>query len=295
MTTGLGQESINTIAGNCLRVGSFDISHTAAELSQLAGVLAGFAFFAVIFVLTNHGNRPPNEGGSARFDYALLALFCATFGLAITAVQYAMLAGEINIGLWYGRASSEEVMADISLSLSILILAAAMILLMPQFDRAEKALRGLTAVVGPPMAVYFVAETCRELTVGIWASKAGRLLCGSNAAYTQVQLWGHTIAPLAVLLCAFSIWVVHRYLPLENKLKKVANRIHIAVPITALVVVIASVSVGVGFDVFQPKEHLGVTGIWIALGVTALITLLQAFEILFYSEDAAVSAASESS
>lgn len=277
------------IAQQCLHVGSFDIATTAGALSQLAGVLAGFAFFAVIFILTNTSaiERLLLDRGDADYDEALLTLFCATFGLAITAVQYAILAGERTAGLHYGRAASEELMADISLSLSIFMLVAGMLLLIvPTFGRTERTMRLLASIGGPPIAVYFVAETCREVAVGAWAGAAGLTICGHNDFYSAVQLWAHTVAPILVFAVALAIWLVPRYLPARilRGLEDLANRGRTVVPVATLLAVVAAVSIGVSFDEFHPHSHIAKGWLWIAISGTALITLVQAYLMRFYKK-----------
>lgn len=272
----------------CLHVGSLDVATTAGALSQLAGVLAGFAFFAVIFVLTSTatGERRPYGWALALADYdeALLTLFCATFGLAITAIQYAIIAGERNPGLHYGRAASEELMADISLSLSIFLLVAGMLwLIVPVFGSTQRVVRVLASVGGPPMAVYFIAETAREVAVGAWATKSGLILCGSNSFYSAVLLWGHTVAPLLTLGVASSFWLVPRFLsPAQRRaLEGVAARGRIAIPVATLVGIAVAVAGGVSFDEFHPHSHLGEGWVWVALAATALIVLAHAFLLRF--------------
>ena len=270
----------------CLHVGSFDVAATAGVLSQLAGVLAGFAFFAVIFILTTatSGARRIYGRELANYDEALLTLFCATFGLAITAIQYAILAGERNPGLHYGRAASEELMADISLSLSIFLLVAGMLwLIMPVFSRTEGVMRLLVSVAGPPMAVYFVAETGREVAVGTWAGVSGLTLCGTNSFYTAVQLWAHLVAPLLVLGVALAFWVVPRHLPggVRRVLEAGALRGRTAIPVGTLTAVVIAVALGVSFDEFHPHSHFAEVWVWVAISVAALITLAQAYLIRF--------------
>ena len=273
-------------AQHCLHIGSFDVGMTAAALSQLAGVLSGFAFFAVIFILTNANavKRSPLGRAHARLDRALLSLFCATFGLAITAIEYAILAGEQNVGLRYGRAASEELMADIAVSLSIFMLVAGMLVLVgPAFSRTERTVRILASVGGPPMAAYFVAETCREVAVGIWAGRSGLVLCGHDAFYSEVQLWAHTVAPIVAFVCALGFWVSPRYLSNRTRrlLEVTADRIRSSVQVLALLVVVVVVSVGVSFDEFHPHAHIGEPGVWLAITATTLITLVQAFVMRF--------------
>ncbi|MGN6663352.1 MAG: hypothetical protein ACTHK6_03950 [Solirubrobacterales bacterium] len=273
----------------CLHVGSFDVATTASALSQLAGVLAGFAFFAVIFILTSTAtaeHRPRSRRlAAADYDEALLTLFCATFGLAITAIQYAIVAGERNVGLRYGRAASEELMADISLSLSIFLLVAGMLLLVvPRvFSNTQKVVRVLASVGGPPMTVFYIAETAREVAVGAWAGKSGLTLCGSDSFYSAVQLWAHLIAPLLVLGIALSFWIVPRFLSTDQRraLEDMATRGRTAIPVATLFGVAIAVVGGFSFDEFHPHSHLAEGWVWVALAVTALLVLAQAFLLRF--------------
>ncbi|MGN6253662.1 MAG: hypothetical protein ACTHO8_01595 [Solirubrobacterales bacterium] len=273
----------------CLHVGSFDAATTASALSQLAGVLAGFAFFAVIFILTSTAaaehRSQSRKLAPADYDEALLTLFCATFGLAITAIQYAIIAGERNVGLRYGRAASEELMANISLSLSIFLLVAGMLLLVvPKvFGNTQTVVRILASVGGPPMTVYYIAETAREVAVGAWAGKSGLTLCGSNSLYSAVELWAHLIAPLLVLGIALSFWIVPRFLSTEQRraLEDMATRGRTAIPVATLFGVVIAVARGISLDEFHPHSHLGEGWIWGALAVASLLVLAQAFLLRF--------------
>lgn len=269
----------------CLHVGSFDTSSAATTLSQLAGVLSGFAFFAVIYVLTNADRRNLRPSLSSTLDRALLTLFCATFSLAITAIQYAILSGDQHAGLLYGRAASEELLADISLSLSIFALVAGMLTLvaLEDFGRTLRIVRGLATIIGPPLAVYFVAETGREVAVGIWAQHAGLILCGHNAFYSDIARWGHVVAPLLTLVASVVVWfgppIVRRRWPPARSDRTAA--IIVAPPFITMLAVLASVSVGVSLETFNPMTHLSPTAVWICLGATAVLTLFQAFAIRF--------------
>lgn len=270
---------------HCLHVGSFDTSSAATTLSQLAGVLSGFAFFAVIYVLTNAERRRLRPSLSATLDRALLTLFCATFSLAITAIQYAILSGDQHAGLLYGRAASEELLADISLSLSIFALVAGMLTLvaLEDFGRTLRMVRGLATIIGPPLAVYFIAETAREVSVGIWAQHSGLILCGHNAFYSDIKTWGHVVAPLLTLACSLCVWfgppLLRRHWSPARSSRTAA--IIVAPSFITMLAVLTSVSVAVSLETFDPMSHLAPTSVWLALAATSVLTLFQAFAIRF--------------
>jgi hypothetical protein len=270
---------------HCLHLGSFDTSSAAATLSQLAGVLSGFAFFAVIYVLTNADRRSLRPNLSATLDRALLTLFCATFSLAITAIQYAILSGDRHTGLLYGRAASEELLADISLSLSIFALVAGILTLvaLEEFGRTLRIVRGLATILGPPLAVYFVAETAREVATGIWAQHSGLILCGHNGFYSDIETWGHVVVPVLTLIASVAIWfgppIARRHWSPARSDRAAA--IIVAPPFITMLAVLASVSVGVSLETFNPMSHLAPTSVWLCLVATALLTLFQAFAIRF--------------
>lgn len=76
----------------------FNISTTAGLYSQLAGVLAGFAFAALILLLTGRitpGSTGATTSGHA-FARATRVLVVAFIGLVITSVDYAVLAGDTS-------------------------------------------------------------------------------------------------------------------------------------------------------------------------------------------------------
>jgi hypothetical protein len=75
----------------CSVVSTFEITITAASYSQLAGLLAGFAFSALIFLISTRIKVPDPQDS---FASAVRILIAAFLGLVLSSLGYAVLAGE---------------------------------------------------------------------------------------------------------------------------------------------------------------------------------------------------------
>jgi hypothetical protein len=280
------QKPVSAHVAECLHVRSFNIGATAASTSQLAGVLAGFAFFAVIYVLTtNVDRRSAGRHVEAVLDRALLTLFCATFGLAIAAIQYSILAGNTGAGLVYGRGASEELFADITFGLAIYTLVAGMLSLvaLEDFGRTLRFVRTLAAIAAPPALAFFVANAAGEVAVGIWAGRDGLLLCGHNGLYSAVQTWGERVIPLVVLVASIGVWLgpslaSRRWLTERHgKLEAIST----APPVASLLATVVALTVGVSFDEYHVHSHISAGVLWSALVAASALTLFQAFGVRY--------------
>jgi hypothetical protein len=115
---------------------SFNIAATAALYSQLAGVLAGFAFAALILLLTVRlspspaGTTPPSTSPFARPTRVLVVAF---IGLVLTSVNYAVLAGDISNT---PRSATLELLAGLGFATSGSLLLYAIVL---TFDGVNQA------------------------------------------------------------------------------------------------------------------------------------------------------------
>lgn len=283
----------------CLEVGSFHISATAASYSQVCGVLAGFGFFAIIYLLTTNTQRAERRDFGRKIaatqqandkrrqretDRALFALFCAAFGLAVTTLQYAILSGEVGTGLLYGRAASEELMADISLSSSIFTLSYGLILLIEAdtFGRTNRLVRAIASIGGPPLATYFIAGTAVDIAVGRWASSSGLMLCGQNHFYSEVTTWT-LLAPAVVLACTSMSWLVPYLMPpaARQSLWRHLRRFSIVPPVVSLVVVFVAAAAGSTLNVYDSLSRWTEPEIWLALVLASGLLTFQAIFIRF--------------
>lgn len=87
---------------HCTNLPTFKITVTAGLYSQLAGVLAGFAFTALMLLATAHARIRKR---SRAFNDATRILVAAFLSLLLTSVNYAVLAGDPGTD---GRTASEE-------------------------------------------------------------------------------------------------------------------------------------------------------------------------------------------
>jgi len=90
-------------SGHCYNLPTFKITATAALYSELAGVLAGFAFTALMLLATTQARQ--GEDGGGEFSDAMRILVAAFLSLLLVSVNYAVLAGDPGTD---GRTASEE-------------------------------------------------------------------------------------------------------------------------------------------------------------------------------------------
>jgi hypothetical protein len=97
----------------------FEIAETAGFYSQLAGVLSGFAFAALLFLVTNGSGWAGRDVDPKLTLRLVVAVFVS---LVLTSLSYAMLAGDTSNG---GRAASIQLIAAsgfISSGIALLLL-----------------------------------------------------------------------------------------------------------------------------------------------------------------------------
>jgi hypothetical protein len=97
----------------------FEIAQTAGFYSQLAGVLSGFAFAALLFLVTSSGQWATRDDDLKLTLRLVVAVFVS---LVLTSLSYAMLAGDTANG---GRAASIQLVVAsgfISAGVALLLL-----------------------------------------------------------------------------------------------------------------------------------------------------------------------------
>jgi hypothetical protein len=143
----------------------FDYSKSAGYFSQLAGVLAGFAFLAITLLL-NRQHRRGTEADAAqehRQDAQIVtALGCALLGLVAAAAMCALLAGEQGWWLTSGRGMSRYVLAAVAFVFSLYTALFAAVQLV-SVAALGAHLRFMVAVLTPPAVVAFLVTTIYDL------------------------------------------------------------------------------------------------------------------------------------
>jgi hypothetical protein len=100
----------------------FDFSQSAGNYSQLSGVLAGFAFLAIMLVLSRQHRRVSERDAVREYEQDnrfVTALACACLGLVTAATLFSLLSGEEGCALISGRALSKEVLAGVAFFFSV--------------------------------------------------------------------------------------------------------------------------------------------------------------------------------
>jgi hypothetical protein len=284
--------STGLLPADCATIGSFNVTATAAALAGLAGVLASICVLAFIMVLTGRSSFDTPRIGQAEdpgIDRILLSLFCATFGLAIAAVQYAILAGDASsAALDYGRAASEELTADISFTASLLTLLQGFTLLIgPRlFGTTNVTMRVVSSVIAPALSMFYVCTAAQDVSMGIWAGARGKTdpagpveVCGISGFSADVQRFGLALPTAMIITLTLLFW----WLPTRHHQKppprpRLGGSALLAPMLGLTLTCTAAVTSGM-FSIYDPQSRLTGTEVWIALGVTSAVFLIQAFMI----------------
>ncbi len=130
-----------------------DLAVVAENYGQMTGVLAGFAFTALVFLLAPQGAR--RVSGSAP-----LALLVTFINLVIATLLYSVQAGQGN-DVAFGRLAAIELIDGLVFGVAVLLLFHGITELMLSADLEERTVRvsrAMTVVVVPALAMYFMAE-----------------------------------------------------------------------------------------------------------------------------------------
>jgi hypothetical protein len=189
----------------------FDFSQAAGNYSQLAGVLAGFAFLAIMLVL-NRQHRRGSENDAAR-EYEqdnrfITALASACVGLITAATLFSLLSGEQGCSLISGRALSKEVLAGVAFHFSVYTLLFGAVQLISAATLGVH-FRFIVAVLAPPVVVAFIVASLNELALSL-ANPPERptgphepLSPGWTEASTSLWNFAHNVICLALWLAGF--------------------------------------------------------------------------------------------
>lgn len=147
----------------------FDFSQAASNYAQLAGVLAGFAFLAIMLVL-NRQHRRGNESDVA-LEYEqdtrfVTALACACVGLITAATLFSLLSGEEGCALISGRALSKEVLAGMAFHFSVYTLLFGAVQLLSA-GALGAHIRFIVAVLAPPVVLAFIVASFDDLALSL--------------------------------------------------------------------------------------------------------------------------------
>lgn len=243
-----------------------DLAAIAENYGQLTGVLAGFAFTALVLVLTpSQASRRQAEG---RDTGAPLSLLIAFISLILTTLLYSLLAGE-NMDGARARSATVELIDGLVFGLAIVTLLQGVTLLMRDANIEPAAVtvaRFATVVAFPVLAVYFVAQGASDTEV-IRARLQGH---GCVAAIPGLGI-GLTAAAAVILAASLAA-------PVQRRLVKYAKACRVAAPLTvfATTTVAAMVSGDLGTRV--PTFLMSPTALnlflWAAASLLTIVGLM---------------------
>jgi hypothetical protein len=147
----------------------FDFSQSAGNYSQLAGVLAGFAFLAIMLVLSRQHRRASESDALREYEQDnrfVTALACACLGLITAAALFSLLSGEEGCALISGRALSKEVLAGVAFFFSVYTLLFGAVQLVSA-SALGRHFRFIVAVLAPPLVVAFIVASLNDLALSL--------------------------------------------------------------------------------------------------------------------------------
>jgi hypothetical protein len=205
-------------AGPCDLWLQFDFSQAAGNYSQLAGVLAGFAFLAIMLVLNRQHRRGGENDAAREYDQDnrfVTALACAFLGLVTAATLFSLLSGEEGCALISGRALSKEVLAGVAFFFSVYTLLFGAVQLVSAVSLGAH-FRFIVAVLAPPVVVAFIVASLDDLALS-YANPPGQpnephqpLLPGWTASSASLWTFAHNVMtwliPGVLALCLL-LWL----------------------------------------------------------------------------------------
>ncbi|NJC86589.1 hypothetical protein [Planosporangium mesophilum] len=211
--------------------GVIDIVKIAGYYAQMTGVLAGFAFTALVVLL---GPARPDEPGlhrTSRANGVPLVLLAAFIALTMSTLIYSVLAGESEQAR--GRAATVEIIDGVPFGLAVIMLFHGITLLMQGGDIDPVAVgtaRVMTVVISPPLTLYYIANGAAD-TLSIHATRVA-----GECVATGVSELGLVLSVILVLVLAVS--VIPKLQP--RALRAGARKALRLVPISVLVVSLAA-------------------------------------------------------
>jgi hypothetical protein len=170
----------------------------AENYGQMTGVLAGFAFTALVLLMTpmQAANRASRGNADGRAPLALISSFIS---LILATLVYSVLAGDTEERA-RPRAATLELIDGLVFGLAVVSLLQGLYLLIRDANldlSTVKITRFMAVVVFPGMAIYFVAQGASD-TVALRAAAAGSD-CVPHIPALGVWL---TATSVAILACS---------------------------------------------------------------------------------------------
>lgn len=181
---------------------SLDYTATARLYSQVAGVLAGFAFIAILLVTRNALRDQTKTTGRE-----VTAFAAAFFGFILAAVEYAVMAGESGRPETSGRLAIEFVINGVAFAVSILALLYGVVLILQSESRLSHAANWaerVTGTLGPMIVVLLLQPGVRDIENARSDKPSPSIVCDGTGGW---QLVGYIVVIVSITsLVLLRVW-----------------------------------------------------------------------------------------
>lgn len=189
----------------CTTIICFDITKASGYYSQMAGVLAGFAFAAIIFLIQSQPlgqlNQQLSQQRRANLQKVLTCFIAAFLGLVISTFLYAVVSGEEVMA---PRAMTLGFLSSIAFSIAVLNLLNGVVWLFKTWDMSDTAIASVRIAGSAfPLIIYaYMGVTALDML----SVAEGQKVIGS---------WVFWVVIVFGLLLAIFLIIVARWKPLQ--------------------------------------------------------------------------------
>lgn len=253
----------NERVSGCRSILCFDVARSATAYSQIAGVIAGFAFLAIIMLLQSRSPRAEGDGSRQGLQNVMVSFVTAFVVSIVASFLAAQVAREEVVG---PRAFTMSIMAGLAFSTAILMLLYGMVWLFKTWG-----LEGTAAVTGRITASVVPA------LVFLYTAAAGLDSLALQEGHRATGTWlGWTLLLMFVVLVVSVVWAK------TSRLDRLARRLSSdavvrVVAYGALTVAVAAAvatgviqELGVGFSLHREGIALLMLGLFVALSAYAV-------------------------
>jgi len=179
----------------CKTILCFDITKASGYYSQMAGVLAGFAFAAIILLIQSQPLGQPNQQQRANLQKVLISFITAFLGLVITTFLYAVVSGEEVMA---PRAMTLGFVSSIAFSIAVLDLFYGVVWLFKAWDMGDIATTsGRIAGFVLPLIIY--------IYMGVTALDMLAVAEGQRVTGTWIFWFTIALGPILFLI-VWALW-----------------------------------------------------------------------------------------
>jgi hypothetical protein len=218
----------------------FNVPGTSGFYAQMTGLLAGFAFAAMVILLTptqnvereiaeggtSHDSRRSGKADAARVEIRIndngvfLALLAAFFALIIATLTYSVLAGE-TFPQARGRAATEELIDGVPFGIAVMMLFHGMTLLLDNGNVSKTAvwLSRIVAVgVAPVLTMFYLTNGATDMESARLAEQAPKAICSGAS---PPPMLGIVLTGMLVVVLTVAMTVGRRITAVRTRMRRI--------------------------------------------------------------------------